>query len=106
MANLSQTLVFEVSGNEVTVKTLTSLKNKEAKFELGGDWVEVEEELTESKAKRKAFMEGAALIVVSENDNGEVKVTRTVEGNVLTVAIVFTKKDGAVTSCKRFFNKQ
>jgi len=103
---LTPTLEISVDGNKIRVKNITSVKTKESEFELGGDWIEVEEEMTDLKGKRKAHMDGDKFVVVSVNDNGETTVTRSVDGNVLFTHIVFVKKDGSKIEAKRYFNKK
>ena len=100
------TLTFSHEGNKIKVRNETSVKTKESEFELGGDWIEVEEEVTELVGQRKAFMEGDKFVVVSKNDNGVTTVTRYVEGNVLKVEAVLVKPDGSEVKCHRVFNKQ
>ena len=95
-----------MDGSKIKIKQETSLKTKESEFALGGDWIEVEEEITELVGKRKAFMEGDKFVVVNKNENGETTVTRTVEGSVMKVHIVHVKTDGGQVVVNRSFNKQ
>jgi len=106
ITNLSVTLVISHEGNKIKVRNETSLKTKESEFELGGDWVEVEEEVTELVGQRKAHMDGDKFVVISKNDNGVTTVTRFVEGNTLKVEAVLVKPDGSQVKCNRIFNKQ
>jgi len=104
--NLSVTLTISQSEpNKLFVKNVTSVRTKEMTFELGGDWIDVEEEMTELPAKRKAFIQDGKFVVVSKNENGETTVTRGVEGNVLHAHIVLVKPDGSKLTCNRYFNK-
>jgi len=105
--NLSLTLTIDQpEPSRLHVKNVTSVRTKEMTFDLGGDWIDVEEEMTELPAKRKAHLEDGKFIVISKNDNGEITVTRSVEGSVLHAHIVFVKTDGSKIVCNRYFNKQ
>jgi hypothetical protein len=104
--NLSQTNSFSVDGDKVTIKVTTKLSNKESTFVLGADFVDVEEDVTGLMAKRKAYLDGDKLVLVSKNENGEVVLTRSIEGNVLKAVAVLTKPDGSTITTTRHFNKQ
>lgn len=105
--NLSLTLTIDQpDAAKLHVKNVTSVRTKEITFDLGGDWIDVEEEMTELPAKRKAFMENGKFVVVSKNENGEITVTRTADAGVLHAHIVFVKPDGSQIVCNRYFNKQ
>jgi sulfur carrier protein ThiS len=105
--SLSQTMTITANGDQVTIKQETSVSTNEFTLTLGGAPVDYNDDLTGTKAKRHALLEGDKLTVVSENPDGVLTVVRTVEGNVLKAVITYkAKKDGTETVCNRFFNKK
>jgi len=103
LSNMSQTLVVSHTDTEMIVDQQTSIKNKSTNLKWGGDFVDMEEELTGEVAKRKAFLHDGKWIIESQNSKGTLVMTNIIidDGKVLSRNL----KLGDV-SCTRYFNKQ